>query len=192
VPINTFQFNEHCPHLCWLGINPGVTTSQDAIKILSLTNHIDQESLQVSSSQSYEAVWYAGPAKVSKTTVYMDLKNGLVWTISFDNPPFSLSDFMNLIGKPDEIRFMVMRTAETTEVIYAIYFSSARVMIESGDQSGPEPGNSIVELWLNMDFSNTTFPPPTWGAIQPWLGYGHIKDYLPRVGIPTLIPISTP
>ncbi len=127
-----FQFNQQCPHLCWLSINPGTTTSQDAIRILSVSNHIDQESLQVSSSQTYEAVWYTGRTKASKTAVYMDLKNGLIRMISFDHPPFSLSDFMNLVGEPDKIRFMVMRTAETTEVIYAVYFSSTRVMIESG------------------------------------------------------------
>ena len=63
-------------------------------------------------------------------------------------------------------------------------------MIISGGWTGPEPSDTIVELWLNTEFNNSILK--DYGPIQPWLGYGYIKDYLPGVEIPPYDLTSTP
>ena len=51
-------------------------------------------------------------------------------------------------------------------------------------ETGPDPTDNVLILWLNTEFNYST-PPFSWGKSQPWLGFGHLKDYLPGIEIPT-------
>ncbi len=189
--LNSFQYDPQCPRMCWMGINPGVTTTEAATTILKASGQVDRTTLKTS-ERLISVGWYTDATRGSETQVDLAAKDGLVDTVAFSDLPFTVKDFTELLGQPDQIRFMVLRTAETTEVIYAMYFSSQRVMIESGGQSGPQALNPVAELWLNMDFSDATFPEPDWSAMQAWLGYGHIREYLPALEIPSTGAAQTP
>ncbi len=186
--INTFQFNDQCQHLCWMTINPGVTTIQNAKTIVDNSNQIDQKALQASDKEIF-AIWHTDPINSfpSHVPVHVEIKfeNGVVKTISFAPLPFRIIDFTNLLGQPDKISITLMRVAEGEEVIYAIYFSSQKIMIQvsPGGWMGPDLNDHIFAIELNTEFNKADLP-SWWGPIQSWHGYGHIRDYLPGVEIP--------
>jgi hypothetical protein len=111
--------------------------------------------------------------------INIHFENGLVKSISFGGMLYTIDDFINLLGEPDEISISV-QLAEVNFIHYAIYFSTRKVLItvSPGNRNGPDPKDAIFGLELNAEFDNSTLP-TGWGSIRPWLGYGHIKDYLP-------------
>ncbi len=48
--MDSFKFNENCLHICWLGINPSITTAEEAKHILKESSQIDNQWYQVSDS----------------------------------------------------------------------------------------------------------------------------------------------
>jgi len=48
---------------------------------------------------------------------------------------------------------------------------------------GPNPNNIITGLELNTQLDMSK-PPPELPVFQPWLGYGHLDDYLSIVESP--------
>ncbi len=185
------EFSQQCPHLCWVGINPGVTTAHDADAILRASNQIDQTTLTTSETK-VSGDWHADSAQPMEAGFTIALEGERVKTIALGDPPSKLMDVVNLIGEPTEISFTLMREAEGTETLYSVYFARQRVQIVvfPGGWLGPEPDHHIAQLWLNVDFTSGTLP-SWWGPIQPWRGYGHINEYLPGVDVPPADAIPT-
>jgi|WetSurMetagenome_2_1015567.scaffolds.fasta_scaffold45586_4 hypothetical protein len=184
--LDTLQVNERCPYLCWMGIKPGVTTFEEAKSILNTSDQIDQKLLKVSNTRISVPIWYTVPTRTTHSNAYITFENGVVNTISFGDPPFKIKDITNLIGEPDKISYLVIDTPDGPGkiAIFVIYFSSRKIMVTSGGWTGPDPNDHIVGLDLNTEFDNSLLP--AYGPIQTWLGYGHIKDYLPDVEIPMI------
>jgi hypothetical protein len=183
--INTLQFNEDCPHLCWIGINPGVTTYQEAKTILSTSNQIDQKWLDISPSEINAAIWHLDSTNTYNGNAAITFENGVVKNIILGNSHIRIMDLINLLGEPDKISYKVLDTPDGPGKIlfYAVYFSSHKVMIYSGGGwGGPDSNDPIKGLVLNTEINTSILPWYT--PIQPWLGYGHIKEYLPDVDIP--------
>ncbi len=181
--LDGFDFGQSCPHGCWLGINPGVTTADEAKAILQTSNQIDKTQYLISDEGIY-AVWKPENFKTT-CEIRIQFENGLVQSLIVSNMEYTINDFVRVLGEPDLIRIKVQR-AIVDSVAYSIYFSSKRVMIGvlfSG-WTGPDPSDTNLMVWLNVEPDLST-PPVDWGDSQPWLGYGHIKDYLPGVVIPT-------
>lgn len=191
---DTLQFSEQCPHLCWLSINPGVTSARDANAILRASNRVDQTML-TTSEMKISADWYADSAQTLPSSFTITLEGERVKTIALGDPPYRLTDVVDLIGEPTEISFTLMREAEGTETLYSVYFARQRVQIVvfPGGWIGPEPDHHVAQIWLNVEFTSATLP-SWWGSIQRWRGYGHINDYLPGVEVPPAdaIPTSSP
>jgi len=183
--IESFQFNESCPHGCWLGINPGTTTAAKAKAILQASNQIDKQSYLVD-PDGFVTSWQPENFMNATCTVGVHFEKGVVDTLYVTNVPSTVNDFVRILGQPDLIRIKVQR-AIVDSVAYAIYFSSRKVMIGvlQADWTGPAPSD-MGTVWLNVE-SDLSTPPVDWGISQPWLGYGHIKDYLPGVEI-LLVP----
>ena len=187
--IESFEVSEQCPHVCWLGINPSVTTFKEANAILRSSNRIDQKSLQSSINNRIE--WYAGKLNTFGWSVGIPTKNNLVESINFGNgwAPFVLSDFISLMGEPDEISIRIERPADAVYVTYTVFYSktNTRIFVNVGSDSGPDPNDSVDELFLNTDFYSGDFS--NWyieliSAHQPWQGYGHLKEYLSDQKVP--------
>jgi hypothetical protein len=186
--INAFDISEQCPHICWLSINPGITSAQQAHTLLRASDQIDQ-SIFHASEDGIETNWFLEKTKTFDSYVDVSSMEGIVESISFDGlSPFILNDFIGLIGEPDEISIRVNRAADAEFVSYMVYYTTkkTRIWVLAGSYTGPDPDDRIEMLVLSTEFNTLS---PSWLADydnyrQPWLGYGHFKDYLPGVATP--------
>ncbi|MCJ7432489.1 MAG: hypothetical protein MUO77_03285, partial [Anaerolineales bacterium] len=89
--------------MCWLGINPGVTTAEEALALLSSSSQIDQDSY-VKHVGEIIVEWHTEQMGVNPIRVYLDIENGIVNGISFSFGIYvEIREFIDLIGEPDEI-----------------------------------------------------------------------------------------
>lgn|GEM_PF-2084742 len=172
--------DEQCPHICWAGINPGVTSAQEARAWLGTTQ-----------TEKYET-------SQSDTLVTVHFEKGLVKSISFERPyPHgTLGDYIQLLGTPDEIRITLWADQHCRNIAYLLYFSSRKTVLEipSGIWTGPDPRDYwVYRMILNAEFDEAFLQSqPAYASYynqfserQPWLGYGHLSDYLPGDELPT-------
>jgi hypothetical protein len=189
-PLQAFEIGEQCPHICWLGIRPGITSVDEAEVLLQASNQIEHKSI-VRSEEGIQLLWYTGTTEYSDSYVYLTTNNDLVQTIHITTlSNFTLEDIINFLGEPSEISISMQKTADAWINTYTLYYPQSKTMIYSGkanDLTGPSPDDFIDNLSLNADFDSEDLPP--WRADdyenrQPWLGYGHLEEYLPGVEIP--------
>lgn len=181
-----FKVNDNCPHICWLGINPGVTTEAEAKKLVSNSKKFDQTQ-SYASDTGIRTYWFSG--KWSIVTVAFD--DGLVEQLSFEDLPYSIGNFINILGEPEKINIARSIAFENSpeHIEYRVYYLSRKIIIEvsSGSDNGPSPEDRIKLLMLNVDADAADIP--FWLSDgnkdrQEWLGYGHLKDYLPIQTMP--------
>jgi hypothetical protein len=186
-PIDAFEVNENCPNVCWLGINPGRTILDDAIKILSSSGEIDQGRFFKISEDGVQTVWKIGGLFTAHTSdVYVSAEDGLVKSISLGPvSTLTMGDFVHLFGEPDKIIIRIDKTIDGGDILmYSVFFSSykASIFVYPGNQNGPTAQDTVASLVLNADF---TYPSSFDEVVQQtWLGYGHLKDYLPEQAFP--------
>jgi hypothetical protein len=183
--------DESCPHICWGGINPGVTSAEEARVLLGTTQ-----------AERYET--FLGDAHIF---VYFD-KN-VVKSIYFDGLSdyidtlgrYALSDYIRLLGgNPDEIRIAIWGDYHCGMVGYLLYFSSRKTVLEiiDGGTNGLHPRDWVFGMALNVEFDATYLQGRSskvyddkLSARQPWLGFGHLHEYLPGQKTPA-DPCLTP
>jgi hypothetical protein len=182
--MEVFEFSNRCPHICWLGINPGLTTAGVAVAILRASNQIDPKRLQVSDA-SISAVWFAGRVKTYPCNVKVRLERGLVTSITYDRLPFTLYDFVDLVGEPNEINIGLQTGPDQAYIQYWVYYLEKKIFIavSPGSRNGPDPSDRVGALILNLELDKSNY---LYGDIQPWLGYHHLQDYMPGTEIPPL------
>ena len=188
-PIEAFDVSENCPHVCWFGINPGVTTDVDAKAILKNTNRIKQKSI-IEDEFGVQAEWY--PINSFPNRIGIVFENGIVKQISFLNVyPLTVGDLVSLFGEPNEIGISINIVADARYVDYILFYSTKQSAIFAStiNNNGPDPEDTIDILMLidKLDINNS----PNWlvekyEVKQPWLGFGHLKDYFPGQDIPLL------
>ncbi len=180
---DVLEFSEKCPHLCWLGINPGTTTTEQATVWLRSSDQIDQKTAQISEA-SFLATWFPGKQVNNPCVLEVDFEAGLVKSITLGSLLYTVDDVISAFGPPDEISVTEIK-AEGSFLTYSIYWNSKKmeIVVHTGGQNGPAPNDLVLQLSLNTDFYEANHP-ESWGKPQRWIGYGHIKDYLPGVEIP--------
>lgn len=181
--VDAFNVNEKCPHICWLGLNPEKTTVEEAKRILNASDQIDHKQTEISETGIYTN--WLGVSGTFSIPINIVFENDRVKTISLGELPVTVNDFIELLGQPDKISILNMNGADEANTPYVIYYQAQNTMIiSSGNlQIGPEPDNVISNLTLNT-YIDVSSSPPEWAVFQPWLGYGHLKDYLPELKSP--------
>ncbi len=186
--IDGFEFNDNCPHMCWLGINPGTTTEAELRKMLSDPARF-RETMPLVDKAGIQIVWFSGEGKSNPVMMTIRLINGAVGQISFFNMTrYSLQDFLNTLGEPKSISIRYA-PGDAIYIEYAIYYPSQKMMIwnTSSTGHGPEPEDTIEYLMLNIEMNDDNIPRQLSDlnkSQQPWLGYGHLNDYLPGQQVP--------
>jgi hypothetical protein len=188
-PIEAFDASENCPHVCWLGINPGVTTEADTKAILNKSNQIKQRSI-IEDESGIQAEWY--PVNSFPNRIGITFENGFAKQISISNVyPLTVGDLVSLFGKPSEIDININVVSDAVYADYMLFYSARQLAIFATtiNNNGPDPKDGILWLVLidKLDFNH----PPKWldkqiDNRQPWLGFGHLKDYFPGQDIPNL------
>lgn len=168
--IEAFRVGAECLHLCWLGINPRVTTAAEAYKLLKASDQIDQKTLQATET-GIVAKWFTEKTKKLDSSVYVYLEKDLVKSISFDRfAPFKIKDFMDLLGDPFAVNIDMEVTGNVMYMPYEAYYSSQLVLVGSeAADAGPNSNDGLVSLSLNIKYDDKIF--------RPWVGYGHLKEY---------------
>jgi hypothetical protein len=185
--LEAFKVDSKCPHVCWLGINPGVTSSEDALAILMASNEIDHASFFKRSESRIQTEWKTDKSNLYSADVWVNFEAGLVQSINFGTmAPFRMKDLISLLGEPDEILIRLDHTTDGGDIVtYATYSSTIRttIYVYPGSRDGPNSEDFIDSLVLNSDL---VFP-IGFKKVQPqqWRGYGHLRDYLPGQELPS-------
>lgn len=167
--IEAFQFGEKCPHLCWLGVNPGTSTAEETHTILSASDQINPK-MEVTDT-GIVAKWHTDKAKKLEASVYVRFENGIVKSIAFtDMAPFTIKDFIALAGEPDGVNIDMNIYGDVMEMPYGAYYFSRDILIgsESAD-TGLNPNDPVTNLILNVPYNKEIF--------RAWVGYGHLTEY---------------
>lgn len=181
IPISSsFAYNQECPHVCWLGINPGATTSKEAEELLHASNQIDQISY---SDNGIWAKWNTGDPNQLPSRVGMSIENGTVKIISFSPFPLKIGEFVGMMRAPDEISIKQSMKTEGVFTEYIVYYMSMRAIlyISVPIADGPSANDIIDILMINISPEDSEIP--KWvldqqTLRQPWLGFGHLEEYL--------------
>lgn len=167
--VASLQSDEQCPHLCWLGINPGVTTPDEAHQLLSASDQIDPN-MEVTDT-GIVAKWYTEKTRKLMASVYVRFDQGLVKSIALSEmSPFTLKDIVGLAGEPTGINIDMNITGDVMEMPYGAYYVSRAVLISAdAAETGIHPNDPVRSLILNVPYNKDIF--------RAWVGYGHLADY---------------
>lgn len=187
--INAFDLSEECPNVCWLRIQPNITLRDEAITILNSNSQVAQETLHIVESD-LRFLWFTNNQTPHYSRIRVATDNSIVSSISFVNLyPITVGDFIMLFGEPDEISISLEVPPDAIYINYILYFSDIQVMMDvvTSDFSGPKASDSPKFLGINLEFDGdelVAWRAEKYTSRQPWLGYGHIKDYLPGQKLP--------
>ncbi len=182
---SSFVSNQECPHICWLGINPGVTTDREALVLLSSSKQIAVDSLEKNETGA-RVEWHSMPGISNQARVGMVFENGVVQSINFMFlVPVKIQEFVDLFGEPDEISIRKVQAPDARYIDYFVYYTSKKIVmfVLVASENGPDPSDSISDLYLNINSDDPNAP--HWmldykDLRQSWLGFGHLDEYLLR------------
>jgi hypothetical protein len=176
-----------------MSIKPGVTTMEEATTLLSASDQFDRESIEIT-EYGIAVKWHMGATSASFTTwvrIYASDNGADVKSITFVGlDPYTVEDFIDFLGEPDEI-FIIIRNAPHGRYLdYALHYPSLNTFFYANPREkmiGPDPGDHIEKMYLDTNLDDENLEP--WiiidnGNRQPWLGYGHLDEYLPNVKLP--------
>jgi hypothetical protein len=145
-----FDFSQNCPHGCWLGINPGITTADEAKSTIQASSQVDKQQF-LEFPDGIIAGWYPKNSTNATCTVGLRFEKGVVDTLYVTNLDYTVKDFVGILGQPDLIKINVQKGIVDL-MAYSIYFSSRKVMIGvlTADLSGPAPSDTGLTVWLNV------------------------------------------
>ncbi len=192
VPLSSvFTYNQKCPHVCWLGINSGVTTIEEARTILSSSSQIDQDS-HINDAAGLRVEWYLDSRQSLPIRVGVAVENGVVQKINFGFYTLvKIQEFIDLMGQPDEISVTEIQAPDARYIDYVLYYTlmNALIFVSTNNETGPNMEDPVTILYLNInpDEANLLSFMAGQNLRQPWLGFGHLEEYLlHNIQIPTI------
>ena len=113
--LEAFESNEQCPNICWLGIHPGTTTAEQAILAIRNLEQFSEEFIE-QTDRNIQAYWFTENTKTLGSHVTVNFSDkGIVESLSMGPlTPFTVGDFVNLLGEPDEISLSVKEDLVTS------------------------------------------------------------------------------
>jgi hypothetical protein len=185
---NVLGIDVNCPRLCWNGINPGVTSAAEARAILGigLLKQWDDD-------------------KVGQVTIENDLVKSIYISSSSSELDFRMNDFIQVLGDPAEIRIEVFPGIECPFGSFFVYYPSRKLTLYVSsfrNADGPDWQDYPAGMVLNTEFDDNAFYNDVLMHFwidpldkknhpfkrQPWLGFGHIHDYLSGRSLPVPCP----
>jgi hypothetical protein len=160
-----------------------MTKADEARRLLTASSQISRSSY-IEDVGGFRLDWYWKQSK-HPTRVGVEVENGTVSSLSFGFPAsiMRLQDITDLFGVPDEFSIRRVEAADATYLEYIVYYTSAKevVFATTTNKNGSSASDSVDILYLNIDPDGTNVP--TWllrhrDLRQPWLGFGHLEDYL--------------
>lgn len=173
--VEAFQFNEQCPHLCWLGINPGVTTLEEAKTIVQSTDSVDPN-MEITET-GIVLKWHTEKTKKLISSVYIRFDQGVVASIAFQEmAPFNLKNFIDIAGDPTGVNIDMNIYGDIMEMPYGAYYAPGKILVgANAADTGLNPNDPVSSLILNVAYEEKLF--------RKWVGYGHLAEYFAGKGV---------
>lgn len=167
--VGAFEFGDQCPHMCWLGINPGVTPAEEVKTLLSGSDQIDPN-MEVAET-GIVAKWFSEKTKTLVASAYVRFDKGVAQSIAFSKmSPFTLKDIIGIIGDPSGINIDMNIYDNVMEMPYGAYYFTRDILISAdATEVGIHPNDAVETLVLNVPYNKDIF--------RPWVGYGHLAEY---------------
>lgn len=163
-----------CSKICWLGIEPDVTTENEALELIKKSNSVDQSSIRQADDR-IKLTWFTDESKTITGYAELVLSSGLVHSIALRQlTPFTVNDFIGILGPPNEIGISAWDGVHGEKfTTYSLYFTSldAMIQVSTGSMNGPQPDDFVDWVGMNLVLDEGTHR-------HLWLGYGHLDEYL--------------
>lgn len=166
-----------CSMPCWLEITPGITPSDQALRILQETNLISPDSLVSGELEpgSGDAYWrWNKGAQANWVKPFIRWRNGIVDEIAlFPDSPISVDEMFAKLGYPEKVGLIDVGTPENPGgYIVTLYYPTKGyeldVLIEEYDDPVLRPADDIYAIRL--------FEPMTLEKRIEFLGFN--EDYI--------------
>ena len=168
--VSAFTAGDACPHICWMGINPGVTKKDEALVLLKASDQIDQN-MEVTDT-GIVTHWFTEKTKKYSIQAYVRFdENGVSKSIALtDTSPFMLKDLIAIFGEPSGINIDMNIYGNVMEMPYGAYYFARKAFISAdATELGVQPNDAVHTIILNVPYKEELF--------RPWEGYGHLAEY---------------
>ncbi|MBK9927746.1 MAG: hypothetical protein IPP66_20940 [Anaerolineales bacterium] len=179
--LGTIKFGESCQTVCWFGVEPGVTTADDAVALLANNGKFGVRLSKITDPSIY-ADWFVGKDR-TLTQVSMQVEDGLVKYIIMQSMCCARVKYVvDSLGVPDGADANIYQAPDLTVTNYHIYYLEKKMVlfVVDYDLQGLDQDAFTEAIFLGDEFSVEN--------MQPWIGYGYLKEYLPGQAWPTGLP----
>ncbi|HKJ39066.1 MAG TPA: hypothetical protein VJ972_09840 [Anaerolineales bacterium] len=195
-PVELLELNKNCPNVCWLGVQTGVTSDEEAYDILRKSEYVDRKSIKWNKAPNewyrdvISAQWLTDPNVRRYKSVDVIIENNKVQSIWFkDLQPITVQELFSIFGSPAEVSvYFVPESPIGPHISYSLFYHDSKIIMhiwESKELSALSPYDIVHELILNQPvFDLSASAQKRYEDAQPWLGYGDLELYLPREEIP--------
>lgn len=181
--------NPICSLPCWINITPGITHSDEAVKILQETAYIDKGSIKQSGTDDFGGCTWNWKVSGRRTLPMLGWQNGVVREISLGLTfNFTLDEVLNEFGPPEAVGFIEGGTPENWYWVVDMFYPQTGIQLKvytPNFSSVIEPSTEVgvVVLFSPSSLENRVselFPDSSSGSMyriyRSWKGYGDIKQ----------------
>ncbi len=170
--IRKLVFPTNCKNACWMGIEPKVSTVDEALEILEKNygseNVIYNENAIVATWGAHNANWYDRVSLFYSNNVVNSID---IWLSKDSN--VEVKSFISEIGNPEDVVLLAFGSCTTASLVYPKKGLDASIS-SFGISVGVSENRTIDTLaiyppWIPKDSKNMKF--------VPWEGY---RDYCPE------------
>jgi len=147
-----------CSQICWLHIEPSITSVNSALDILNTSELVVKNSIKRSEHRIY-VDWYTDESKALISDVELNISDDTVQSIAFGQLiAFTVNDIFDLAGQPDEIIIDAWEGVHGEKFTsYTLFFNQTNLVIQValGNEHGPAPTDTIINASINTHFEFT-------------------------------------